>query len=53
MSVVFYQAYFYDQLPEVAIVRTREFHISLQSVECGVPTAMNGGGGLTDFYNIF
>ena len=51
MSIVFYQAYFYDQVLEVAILKSREFYISLRSVECEVPIAVNGGS--TDFYNIF
>ena len=35
MSIMFYQGFFYDQVPEVAIVSSREFCISLQSVDCG------------------
>ena len=44
---MFYQGFFYDQVPKVAIVRSRGFFINLQSVDCGEPIAMHG-----NFYNI-
>ena len=42
MNIIIYQIYF--QVPEVVIMWSRELYISLRSVECTLPLAMNGMG---------